>query len=383
MSRIYVDFAQLEDVSDQCRLISSRIDKLQKELNEINRSLNWKVKSREVVSNNFRSISASLESVSGDMKKYSEFTREALDQYRKLNGMEPPKSSINIETSSDQRKRTIQEIIHLLLHLPEYIADILNRIGKNTDAGLFGDFFAFMLELLKYFRGWDNTDIGLASFFGVGAAAFGAWTGMYDYILKALLKNNPKLLDGVGTGLFSAAGQKGVLGVNIVGSLFESAQKFSKLYSEPQTRDFLQWTAAYIDAAQPILDIGKDVYELKDLSNAKSVFSGGDFYLAAANGGIEAVQQGFESYSKYQSDGVTLQEWAYIGVESSVEGIGGIIHTLTFGLDEPVMAVLDILMDGKIDKPDNMSYYDLIAQELENWTVDVGNGVGALIYGPR
>ena len=84
MPRIYVEFAGLKEIGNECKIISTKINEIQSDFQQTMRNLDWDVKYEADINNRANQIVRKLQQYSEDLKKYEEFIENAYEEYSKL-----------------------------------------------------------------------------------------------------------------------------------------------------------------------------------------------------------------------------------------------------------------------------------------------------------
>lgn len=101
MSRIYVKFSGLEQIGSRCKSISSKVDKIQSDLQSTIRQLDWDVRYESNINSTANQIAKRLDQYSYALKSYQKFIEDAkseyikLDEYKKLKLIARPVQGID------------------------------------------------------------------------------------------------------------------------------------------------------------------------------------------------------------------------------------------------------------------------------------------------
>lgn len=101
MSRIYVKFSGLEQIGSRCKAISSKVDKIQSDLQSTIRQLDWDVRYESNINSTANQIARRLDQYSYALKSYQKFIEDAkseyikLDEYKKLKLITRPVQGID------------------------------------------------------------------------------------------------------------------------------------------------------------------------------------------------------------------------------------------------------------------------------------------------
>lgn len=85
MPRIYVSFAGLEQVGNQCKSVSLQVGEVRSDLLKTVRRLDWDVRYESDINSTAKQIARKLENYSNALKTYQSFLRNAEKEYVKLN----------------------------------------------------------------------------------------------------------------------------------------------------------------------------------------------------------------------------------------------------------------------------------------------------------
>ncbi len=272
----------------------------------------------------------------------------------------------------DETGKWVDQVLSSLKALLSFNSKIDSLEGTLGFSGITKEIIAYLQSLFAFFSE-DNMShwiIGKISSDLVDKS-ISLEKKFYDFL--------EKYHDGEGA-VFSLENKTKAQGIQIFASIIGLAGSYCGAIEEIRKGDnngIAGIIGDVLGAQENLADIGKDVYELLTISKESdpSWFSPADIYVAIAKGYIAAVAQGFESVDTYSADGDwTVGDTGATGIDVAMEGLYGITHSLTGGLDDLVFGSIDALLGG--DGTDNMSYAEKAAEGYKILASDIGEGIG-------
>ena len=403
MPRIYVEFAQLQQMGSDCKAVSSRIDGIQSDLKRTIQQLDWDVKYKDNINRTADQIARKLDHYAQTLSSYQKFLEDVYIEYTKLDNWKElgengvPTISLWRDDYWKERLRplgpcpcpkpipSITDVVKKFLDsLKEdsTLSDaktILGTYGKlftgaEAEAGILKNTIAYVQEFAKFFTGDKKGLTGARDWCDLATSSVGLWTSGYDYYCDKY--------KGLTTGFFGDVAQKKVKILGLASDCLELVSSTLSA-SEGLTEKKIQTIIAdYINAGKNIGSVVKSSYELKNLDNVKSltnikagVWSAADVYIALANSGLNVVEQGFRSHEKYFADGQwDIQDTGATGIDISMAGLYGISHSLTLGFDDIIFGIVDSASGG--NGTSEMSYVEKAAEGYKILAEQLGNKLG-------
>ena len=210
MPRVYVEFAGLKEVGDDCRTVATRVGSIRSEFKNTVSKLDWDVKYKSDINSTANQIARKLEQYENALRGYQSFINEAYNEYAKLD--EVKKLNI-IKLITDER------IFHIIG--PDGKYDILpNSINLNTFKEYLSDEFSWkdllagagyigkIYDLISDIKDWKSwEDAGKSG------------KDIYDFVTKAskTYNNYKKIGNAVGTKKAMTWWAKNVTGLKSLG----------------------------------------------------------------------------------------------------------------------------------------------------------------------
>lgn len=381
MAEILVDAGGMKTQESQLQNIINQLGKVEIDLNSVNNKIARCLESRAY--QNVRQSISRIDVCISQNKVLVQSLKITLTSSRELYQNTETKVASYFAKSSqiDWSQTSISsDISGSSSGVFDFINDLLNNIKKDDDiipavksilnalnawggvkkAGVASATIAYVKDLATFLTGDKKGATGAANFCSLTDSSISLWKGLYDYLAKD---------SDATTGLFGENAKK------IVGKAGIAAEVMGLMSSVISASDGLnekKWqnaVADYVDCGKDVVSIAKSVYKLKNIGAVKAL-SGANIYFTLAEAGVDMVSQGFKSYEKYSADGKwDLEDTAAIAIDVATAGLYGFTHSITFGLD-------DILFSLIADKPDNMSYAEMAAEELKKLGKDIGNFLG-------
>ncbi len=155
MSRIYVEFAGLKEVGQECKEISSRLDTINSDFRHMVRSLDWDVRFREDIDHKADQIAAKMQRYSDALKDYQNFVTDACAAYEKLDSYSNKTNRMDSSSKGvDASNPSFWEAFKKRFGYKDVLGSFGNagKLYKKTDALLSADSWA----------GWAKSGIGAA-----------------------------------------------------------------------------------------------------------------------------------------------------------------------------------------------------------------------------
>ncbi len=341
MARIYVEFNALRQVGTDLKSISSRVNEIQSNFQQMIGKLDWEIRCQENINKTAVKLSNKLNNQAEALSKYHDFINEACAAYEKLNSEKMEEeiagkingtaSIVESASNADDTNKTDNENTDEsnILELVKAALNIQDKMELSDVAGVTGGGIEYLQALYEFFSGDMKGTSGARDWFNMGDKSIEVWSGLYDY-LKNFYKETGDL--------FSVENQAKVAGLGIIGGTMGF---ISSSFGAADTIKNTEGIGAAgiigesLSASEDIVDIGKDIYKIKKMGDEveSKIYSPSMKYATAMKGYISAISQGFKSYEKYSADGTwDLGDKAATGVEASVAGLYSMVDSLTFGL---------------------------------------------------
>lgn len=212
----------------------------------------------------------------------------------------------------------------------ERLLKFFEKVGDDSDMGLYGDVLAYLENLSDiFFNGKNKGFEGIEGWMNLAENSGNVWKSLYEYFSKRDITKTLSQKFG------STAGAVGILAV-----IFGMAGKGVKAF-DTEGKFWGETVSDWGDVANGGIDVGKAIYAMKKPGGK----GGGYFTLAQA---ITSVfGQAVESYSEYAADGeFSFADLNETAMDSSVSGLTQILKGVTFGIvDLDAEIVADAIKD--------------------------------------
>lgn len=385
MGKIRVNTDALEQQKQQMEQISKMLHSVSSDISSVNRNLSWKIASRSQIKGMLKNYASYTSTLEQKNRNLSKVLQTASQQYqrteKKLGNMEVAEAKAEAEVSKAENEKTsdTDDIDSDIIRIIKNILSVKDKLGDDDEAGIAKDAIEYLEKLLAFLNGDKKGFTGAGDWCSLADASFSVWKGLYDWYCK-IYKDAPE-------GIFSKIAQKEV---KVAGLGFAFMGLIGSVSTASDGLDDKKWqsiTADYLDCGKDLFSVIKAGYEVKKFGDLKSLvnlkkgpWSAAGIYKAIADGIVDSVSQGFRSQEKYYEDGVwSLEDTAATGIDLSVAGLYGMVHTLTFGCDElayeAVKQALGIEQSG--------SYKENVTEGLKNFADRMGERIGNLINNIR
>lgn len=108
MPRVYVDFAGLQQIGDDCKTIASNIDITRNALQTTVNQLDWDIKFEVDINNIAKRLGSKMEACMTALKSYQVYITEAVKEYQKLNNQEAIPFSNGVMTKKEFVKWAVE-----------------------------------------------------------------------------------------------------------------------------------------------------------------------------------------------------------------------------------------------------------------------------------
>lgn len=392
MSRIYVDFGGVKQISNNCRAISTAVEEIKSDFENTVRQLDWDIRFEADINNTANQLARKLDGYRSALNSYQSFVDNAYEQYADLNEYESgdldnglkfigvsvnPNMFITTGPSLLWMFKPIEELFKdiqgeedLLSGIKDYLTGA-DKFGGNDEAGLMGDLIDYFQNLAGFFLGDKKGWTGAGGLCDLATGSVKLWTGMYDYFQN--------MYDGLTTGFFGETAQRNVkiLGlssgfVGLIGSLLTATDSIGK-------KEWQSVVADYLEGGKDVVSIIGSAYELKHIKDVTSMagpWNPAKIYSAIGEAGVNVLQQGFKSHERYYADGKwDLGDTGATGIDISIAGLYGLTHSLTFGLDDKIFGWVDEISGG--DKHPEMSYVEKAAEGYKILGEKIGDSIAS------
>lgn len=253
------------------------------------------------------------------------------------------------------------------------ILKVADSWGDIEAAGIGKDIVSYIEDLVGFYTGDKKGLTGASDLCDLYDSSVGSWKGIYDFFSDKYDQT---------TGFWGDVAQKNVeyLGlsagfIELLGSLFSASDGL-------ESKSWSTAVADYVDCGGDIVTILKSAYKLDHIGDASSLakskaglWSALSIYAALGEAGVEVVSQGFRSYEEYYADGVwDLEDTAATGIDIAITGLHAISHSLTLGLDDWILGLIDRASGGD-GNPDNF-----VKKSADGWKL-IGTTIGDWLNG--
>lgn len=380
MPRIYVEFAGLEQVGSGCKTAASRVDTIETEFWRTIQRLDWDVRYEADINSTANQISRKLKRQIKALQNFQDFINDTIETYNLLDDGEYNRELLN-DTLQAQAEASVKlsESIQDNNSNPQFekwiksILEWMDKTNSNEYAGITKDGLSYLESLYDYFTGDMKGLTGAEDWFNLCENSADLWKGLYDYLKDYYKKTGD---------LFSIANQKKVTGVDIAGNI---AGFISSIFGAADTISSENMGAAgvigqILGTGDEAADIWKSVMKFIQTGTSVDkigVYSAVDIYTSVIKSGFMTVSQTFDSIEKYSTDGSwDLGDTGATGIDSTMAGLYGISHTLTFGADDLVFGFIDNLTGGNGNQ--DMSYFEKAAEGYKILADELGKKIGNL-----
>lgn len=391
MSRIYVKFSGLEQIGSRCKSISSKVDKIQSDLQSTIRQLDWDVRYESNINSTANQIAKRLDQYSYALKSYQKFIEDAkseyikLDEYKQLKLTTHPVQGINIIYGPGDRlgpdwKNKINDIIKntdgeddILDAIKSWLKGY-DKLGDIDEAGILENILAYLQNFKKFFGGDKKGLTGAGDLCSLLNSSADVWTGLYDYFAD--------MYQGVKTGFWGDVAKKNVKVLGISSSFLGLMASILSASDGLNNKKWQSIVADYVDCGKDIISVINSGYALKHIGDIKSLadlksgpWNALSLYSAIGEAGVQSIAQGFRSHEKYYADGKwDLGDTGATAIDISMAGIYGISHSLTFGLDDKIFGAINRAMGGNGNS--DMSYFEQAAEGYKILAKKCGEAIG-------
>lgn len=365
MSKIRVDTEVLKQQQQELEKLAGELEHVSEQVTYVKKNLSWKIASREQIKVKLSDYSDYIGTIRQRTNSMSDVLQNVSEQYeiteKQLGAVSTEPTIISKNTSGGEQNNTEDEDF---LSIIKKLLKGMEKFEDNKEAGVLNDLIAY-LESLKAFLTGDKTGItGAEDWSNLVDESFKAWKGLYDYFCKKY--------DGMTTGFFG----KEVQGdVEIIGMMTGFFVLISSLMSVREGLSEKQWQSIAVDYLECVRSAGeilKSGYKLEHIRDTDSLlnmkagpWNAVDVYSAIGEAAIRSIEQGFRSYEKYSADGHwDMGDTGAAGIDVALEGIYGLSHSLTNGLDDLIFRMVDEATGG--NGTADMSY---IEKAAEGWKI--------------
>lgn len=215
MPRVYVEFAGLKEVGDDCRTVAVQIDSICSEFRNTVRQLDWDVKYKSDINSTANQIARKLEQYEIALRGYQSFINEAYNEYAKLEDVKQLDLSSKIKVvpinpnkfyvlgpgGQLDRDGLLEDTLN---KFKEYFSDEFGWKDLLAGAGYIGQIYDLISDI-KDCKSWE--DAGKSG------------KDIYDFVTKAAktYNNYKKIGNAVGTKKAMAWWAKNITGLKSLG----------------------------------------------------------------------------------------------------------------------------------------------------------------------
>lgn len=212
MPRVYVEFAGLKEVGDDCRTVATRVGSIRSEFKNTVSKLDWDVKYKSDINSTANQIARKLEQYENALRGYQSFINEAYNEYAKLDEFK----KLNVSDFIIGINRIDAPIVGpggqcdilpngiALNKFKEYFSDEFGWKDLLAGAGYIGKIYDLISDI-KDWKSWE--DAGKSG------------KDIYDFVTKAAktYNNYKKIGNAVGTKKAMTWWAKNITGLKSLG----------------------------------------------------------------------------------------------------------------------------------------------------------------------